>query len=156
MGVFGHQGWLKVAAYSNRSDRFENVPVVYLESENDFSGIIVTSWRLQNTNILLKLRGVDNPEKGRELIGKEIYLPENEQIELPADQYFLHDIIGMAVFDTEGNFMGHITEVIPAGANDVYVIRDGKKEVLIPAVGEFVKEIKLDQSKMVVRLWEEI
>lgn len=156
VGVFGHRGWLKVITYANLGDRFEGVPVVYLERGNDYCGMIITAHKMHKTNIIVKLKEVDNPEQGKELIGKELFLPDNERIELPADHYFIHDIIGLAVFDTKGKYLGRVAEVIPAGPNDVYVVQNQKKEIMIPAVAEFIKEINLKNGKMIVQLWEEI
>jgi 16S rRNA processing protein RimM len=156
VGVFGHRGWLKVITYANLGDRFEGVPVVYLERGNEYSGMVIIAHKMYKKNIMVKLKGIDNPEKGKEFIGKELFLPDNQKIELPADHYFLHDIIGLAVFDIRGQYLGKVTDVIPAGQNDVYVIQNQKKEIMIPAVAEFIKEINLKDGKMIIQLWEEI
>jgi 16S rRNA processing protein RimM len=156
VGVFGHRGWLKVITYAKLGDRFEGVPAVYLEIGNEYARMVIIAHKMHKTNIIIKLKGIDNPEQGKEFIGKELFLPDNQKIELPADHYFLHDIIGLAVFDIRGRYLGKVTDVIPAGQHDVYVIQNQKKEIMIPAVGEFIKEINLKDGKMVIQLWEEI
>jgi 16S rRNA processing protein RimM len=52
--------------------------------------------------------------------------------------------------------LGTISGIFPAGSNDIYICRDGEREVLIPAVGNVVRTVDLDQGTMVVRLPEEL
>jgi 16S rRNA processing protein RimM len=77
-----------------------------------------------------------------------------EKIELPENNYFIHDLIGLKVFDIDENYLGVIENVLQMGANDVYQIIQEDNEILIPAVSEFVKDISLKEKKMIVKLIE--
>ncbi len=72
-------------------------------------------------------------------------------------EYYTFDIIGLEVFDLEGNSLGHVTEVLKTGSNDVYVAskKGQAQQILIPALKAVVKEINLPEGKMVVDLPEE-
>ena len=155
-GVFGYQGWLKVIIYSGITDRFKGVKVIYFREGDHFEGQILDDYRIQGDNVLLKLRQVDSRERAREFAKSEVYLPESQILELPEDQYYVHDIIGSRVLDEEGNAIGHIKDVISAGASDVFVIEADNREVMIPAVSEFIKEIDLEKKRVIVRMWEEL
>ncbi len=65
-----------------------------------------------------------------------------------ADSYFIHELIGLRVITNTGEELGRISEVLQSGAADVYVIRDGAREVLIPAIGEVVDSIDLGAGEM--------
>jgi 16S rRNA processing protein RimM len=155
-GVFGYQGWLKVIIYSGITERFEGVKVIYFRDGDHFEGQILDDYRIQGDNVLLKIRQVDSRERAREFANSEVYLPESHILELPEDQYYIHDIIGLRVLDEEGNRVGIIKEVISAGASDVFVIQADKREILIPAVSEFIKEVDLEKKRVIVRMWEEL
>ena len=155
-GVFGYQGWLKVIIYSGITDRFEGVKVIYFRDGDHFEGQILDGYRIQGDSVLLKLKQVDNRERAREFANSEVYLPENQILDLPEDQYYIHDIIGLRVDDEEGKTIGIIKEVISAGASDVFVIEADHGEVLIPVVSEFVKEVDLEKKRVIVRMWEEL
>lgn len=64
------------------------------------------------------------------------------------ESYFIHELIGLRVITNEGEALGRITEVLQSGAADVYVIRDGDRELLIPAIGDVVNSIDLAAGEM--------
>jgi 16S rRNA processing protein RimM len=155
-GVFGHRGWVKVLIYSGRPDRFEGIKVVYFKNKEDYQAQILTGIQFHGKNVLLKFKHADDRETAKSLNNLEIFLPETEKIALPEDHFFIHDIIGSQVFDEAGQSVGEVKEVIAAGSSDVFVVRSDTKEVLIPAVAEFVLSVDLKNNRIVVRLWEEM
>jgi len=52
-----------------------------------------------------------------------------------------------------------VKEILPTGANDVYVIEGKKREIFIPATEEVIQGIDIQEGRMkVIRiegLWEE-
>ena len=156
LGVFGYQGWLKVLVYSGNATRFDNIKVIFFQTESGMSGKVLIAHEQRGPNLIIKLKGIDNPESAKLLKDQEIFLPDSEQLELPDDQYYIHDLIGLKVVDVEKGIVGEIVEVWSGGASDILVIRNGEEELLIPAVAEFVKEIDLSERRMLVRLWEEL
>lgn len=103
---------------------------------------------------LLKFRGIDNREAAQALVKSELWVPEAKRTALPEDVYFIDDLLGLQVFDSEGEHLGELEEVLSNAGNDIYVVRKEGRELLIPAVSEFVKEVNLPQKKMLVRLIE--
>jgi 16S rRNA processing protein RimM len=117
-------------------------------------GFILEDVQVQNEVSLLKLRGIETRETAATFVKKELWVPEEQQIELPEGEYFIHDLIGLEVFDTDGESVGKLDEVLLNAGNNVYVVREDQREILIPAVPEFIKLIDLQQKKMVVQLIE--
>jgi hypothetical protein len=62
----------------------------------------------------------------------------------------------MAVVDTEGNELGRLTEVIPTGANDVYVVNGPDHELLLPALAGVIVNVDVDARRMTVDIPEGI
>lgn len=103
----------------------------------------------------LLLDGVECVEDAQKLVGAAVTLPEDRFPPTEEGVYYIRDLIGMAVFDEEGNPVGELKEVWPTGARDVYrVLREDGAETLIPAVGEFVREVNVEKKEMRVRLIE--
>jgi 16S rRNA processing protein RimM len=102
----------------------------------------------------LKFKDIENREEARELVGKELYLPESKKVELPEDYFFIHDLLGLDVFDEDGNYYGLLDEVMKMGENEIYIVKNKDKEILVPANEEFVKKVDITGRKMIVRLWE--
>ena len=130
--------------------------MVYFASETGMNGKELSGSRYHSKRLQLKLKGIDDPESARLFTGRELYLPENQQVELPIDHYFIHDLIGLKVTDIEKGYIGDVVDVWSGGAGDILVIRSDTKEVLIPAVAEFIKEVELDKGRIMVRMWEEM
>ena len=76
-------------------------------------------------------------------------------VELPEGCHFLADLIGLTVLDADtGAELGTIQDILTPPSHEVYVVRGGGKEYLIPAVDAFVKEINVDAGHIRVTLIE--
>jgi 16S rRNA processing protein RimM len=64
--------------------------------------------------------------------------------------YLVADIIGCTVMTMENENLGVLNDVIRTGSNDVYVVGEGKNELLIPALKSVVHEI--DIGKKIIRV----
>jgi 16S rRNA processing protein RimM len=73
---------------------------------------------------------------------------------LKEDEYYLYQIVGLEVWTNEGKFLGCVDEILFTGGNDVYVVRDGDQEVLIPAISDVVKEVDISEGRLTVQLME--
>ena len=61
------------------------------------------------------------------------------------------DLIGLSVRTGDGNELGTLKEVIETGANDVYAVeREGRKDLLLPAIPECILDVQPEQGFMTV------
>jgi 16S rRNA processing protein RimM len=67
---------------------------------------------------------------------------------LPEGHYYIHELVGLTVKTMQGEKIGTICDVIQTPAQDVYVIDAGEKEIMIPAVKQFVKRINIQKNEM--------
>jgi 16S rRNA processing protein RimM len=100
--------------------------------------------------ILALLEGVRTRAEAEQLRGKVVLVDAAELPPLDADEYYWHEILGMRVVTEDGGNVGTITEIFPTGSNDVYVVREGEREVLIPAIKEVVVSIDTKARRMVI------
>jgi 16S rRNA processing protein RimM len=98
----------------------------------------------------LKLRGVDTPESARTLVGSSMMIESDALPELPEGQYYHYQIVGMTVVDAGGAVLGVVDEVMETGGADVYVVRGGERELLLPATDQVVLRVDLDAGRMTV------
>lgn len=150
----GTKGYFKAISYSGILERFLKLKTLYLEIDGETKGMVLEDVILQDRNVLLKFKNIDNREEAAKIVRKELSALFEEKIELPENNYFIHDLIGLKVFDIEGNYLGIIENVLQVGANDIYQVKQEDDELLIPAVTEFVKSISLKDKKMIVELIE--
>ena len=72
-------------------------------------------------------------------------------VRLPADEYYIHDLVGCEVVTAQGRLLGTLTSVLTNPANDVYVIGQGKAEILLPAIKDVVREVDVANRRIVVQ-----
>ena len=152
----GVKGYVKMYPYVHQHRRVETLKHVYIEDLL----CSIEDIKLSGGQWLLKLEGLDSREDAREVMGKEITIPESERFPLPDGHYYVDDMVGMAVYEAGGGFLGTITDVLTTGANDIYIISCPKdephlpREILFPALKHLVESISMEEKKMVVRIPE--
>jgi 16S rRNA processing protein RimM len=101
---------------------------------------------------ILKLGGVENRDAVAGLVGSSVWMSFENMKPLPEGEYYWREIIGLRVVTEDGEVLGRIESVFPTGSNDVYVCREGKKEILLPAINDVIRKIDKGNGIMVVRL----
>ena len=81
-----------------------------------------------------------------------VQIPLEEAVPLEEGEYYHFQLTGLRVETEDGQWLGQLAEVLSTGANDVYVVRGPRGELLLPAVDEVVLELDLASKRMVVRL----
>jgi len=103
---------------------------------------------------VITLAECDSRTKAEELRNSGIYIEKKELPELEEGEYYSYQLIGIKVKTTDGEYLGDIAEILSTGSNDVYVVRDGEKEILIPAIEDVIEEIDLEGKIIRVKLIE--
>ena len=100
---------------------------------------------------LFKLKGYRDLEAVAPLIKAEVVIRAEELPPLDDDEYYHFQLLGLAVRDVSGVYLGKLVEILPIGFHDVYCIRDeAGKELLIPAAAPFIVTIDIAAGSMVV------
>lgn len=149
---FGVRGELKVEILTDFPERFASLRQVLLG--DDAKSFAVESARLHSGAALIKLAGVDTPEDAAKLREQFVRVAVEDAVALPAGHLYLYQLIGLRVKTVDGTALGEITDVLDTHANDVYIVSDGTREILLPAIPDVVKEIHLERGEMIVELIE--
>ncbi len=153
----GIGGMVKVYPYSDFLDRVKLLEEVELE-QNAFSRVYpVEKASVHGNYWLIKFRGIDCRDMAEELRGSLIRIPREERLPLPEGSYYHDQLEGLQVFDTSGNLLGTVVEVIPGGGHDQLLIAradEKDKTNYIPAVKDFIRQVNLSEGIMVVEVPE--
>ena len=103
---------------------------------------------------LLLSHEISTVEEARRLVGAELCVPESRLPLTEPDEFYWYQLIGLEVMSTDGQKLGTLEEIIETGSNDVYVVRQGGEEILVPAIQEVVREVDLQRRLMTVDLPE--
>ncbi len=155
VGTHGIKGHLKVLSHADSVDFFPPGKHLVLKQEGEPSGRFqVISCRPHKGVLLIALKGIESVDVAERWRGARIRVDKESLPSAEPGSYYWYQIIGLEVFTLNKRFLGHIEEIFPTGANDVYVVRNGKKEVLIPAIDSVVVEINLENKFIKVDLPE--
>lgn len=148
----GLKGELRVYPYTDYKEKFEELPHVLLD------GAVrkVEKLRYNKNMVVLKLTGIDDRTAAEAQQGKYLFIDKEDAGPLPEDTYYVKDLLGLAVVDEEGAPVGVLKDVIKnTAAQDLYEIEmEQGKTFLLPAVGAFVKEILMEERRMIIHLIE--
>lgn len=152
---FGIQGALKIQNFSDIPDRFERLNFIYIGPSIDLAvPYEMEAVEYHNRYIILFLLRYTDRNIAESLQGSYCYIPRTQQEELPEDNFYVEDLIGMNVFNPEGKEIGTVSDVISNPANDVLVVDTQGGEALIPMVADIIQKIDLDEGAVVVQLIE--
>jgi len=145
----GMKGDLRAEIHSDAPGRFSDDSIVFIEGEQF---VIQRTFGYKHTSILLHFIGIDTRPQADNLRGKIVEILEEEIAPLPDGYYYHYQMLGMSVYTDEGTFLGTIDEILSTRANDVYVLKTSGKQILIPALKHFIKDVNIRSGEMHVRL----
>lgn len=132
---------------------FEKGDVIFVCDDGDgVKEFVVRSLSQHGRRLRVALEGISNRDDAAAFTNKIVYISK-DNLKHNEDEYYAYQLVGLDVFDTGGKKIGIVDAIFSTGAHDIYSIKDGKeKELLLPAVAEFVKKIDLKGRRIVVHL----
>ena len=150
--VHGLMGEVRVQPWADSPDFLCQFKTLYVDKAH--WPIRVERARVHKNMVILKLEGVTDVNGALAMRNAVLYI-DRKDANLPEGSFFLADLMNMEVRDTQGKVLGRkIADVLTLPANNVYVVRGGEREIMIPAVDQFVKEVNVDEGYMTVALIE--
>ncbi len=138
----GVRGTLRVEPITDNPQRFHLLSKIYIYNENDSRTLYnIKNVQIASRYILLDLLEINTRNDAEPLRGCYIEIPRQECLTLPEGDHYYFELIGFSVVSNQGKVIGELQDVYSYPANDVYVVKNDKKEILIPAVDEFVEHV---------------
>jgi len=149
----GVHGWLWITPDTDFPERFADLKLILVSEQDSWREIKVEAAEVIGGRPLIKLAGIDNREDASRLTNRTLAVTAEQLVPLPPDIHYIFDLVGCDVMDAEaGQKLGVIVDIIRYPANDVYLVRtSGGRDVLFPAVADFVREIDTANRRVLVR-----
>jgi 16S rRNA processing protein RimM len=148
VGPVGLHGEVKIALATEFPDRFRLLKTVHLGPER--RPLSLASVRQHGARVVLRFAEIADRGAAEAVRGQDLWIPQSQAMPLPPGRYYHHQIVGLEVITTAGEHLGHVEEILETGSNDVYVVRAGEREVLIPAIRDVVQDIDLVRGLITV------
>ena len=149
----GLKGEVKVFPTTDDPARFKKLKKCFIRTKSGDVPVEKKSCKFFKNMVILKFKGYDNINDIEKYKSKDLLIPRDQAVKLEPDEYFITDLIGLTVRSDDGETLGTMKDVLETGANDVYGVqmKDGK-EILLPAIGDCILDVDLEQGIMTVHI----
>lgn len=146
VNTHGLKGEVKVIPLTDDPKRYNDLEFVLIDGvERKIQGV-----KYKKDRVIVKVEGINSIEEAEKYKNKYMEIPREYAVPLEEDSYYIADIIGCTVYDTNGKDLGKIFDVIQTKNNDVYWIKK-PKELLIPVLLEIVTDIDVENKKITIK-----
>ena len=146
----GVRGAVKLQPLTDDVRRFAGLREAYLEQGGgQRRPVLLRDISIQPDAVYLHIEGVETREQAEELRNAYLCVDKAHARKLPPDTYFVADLIGCLVTDTEGREYGKITDVLETGANDVYMVK-GAHNAMVPALKKVLHRVDVENKQVVL------
>lgn len=145
----GIKGEVKLKPFVDDLDRFYDLETVYLKKKNSYEERKVESARTYKQFAYLKLEGIDDRNTSETLRNLGVYVDREHGAVLPEGAFYIVDLIGLDVYDDQGQRLGELKNIMQTGSADIYEV-EGDKPFLFAAAPGVILERNLETGKIVV------
>lgn len=148
----GIRGEVRVKPLTDFPERLERTERVYAAKNGGRRELAVETARAHGRGMyVMKFRGVNSRDEAEALKGARLEVTKDETAPLPPGMHYVFELIGLSVYDLDGQKLGVVTDVMTTAGNDVYAVSDENgNEILIPAVRAVVKSVDTVRGAMIV------
>ncbi len=149
VGTHGVRGMVRIQPWCDSPEFLCGFKKLYINGKEALS---VLKMQPHGNVVIAQLKGVESIDDAEKLRGKVVSIKRTD-VKLKKGQYFVDDIIGCEVYDiSSGELLGKISDVSPTGANDVWHIKRGEMEYLIPKIDDIVKNVDVVSGRIEINV----
>ncbi len=150
--VHGLMGEVRVQPWADSPDFLCQFKTLYVDDSH--FPVKVERARVHKNMVIMKFEGLTDVPGALSMRNAVLYI-DREDVNLPQGAFFLADIYGLEVRNAAtGEVLGKIADVLTLPANNVYVVRGGARELMIPAVPQFIAETNVEGGFICVNMME--
>ena len=148
----GVRGEVKVFPMTDDVNRFRKLSEIIVQKKSGAEQTLgVEAARFFKNTVILKLKGIDTMDEAELYRGSSLFVTRENAVPLSENEYFIADLIDLAVSTDNGEVLGTLTDVLSTGANDVYeVTSDTGKKYLIPAIRDCIMDVNINDGTMTI------
>ena len=153
VNTFGIKGMVKVKPFTDDIRRFDKLKTVYVEKNGNQTEYQIEQVKYHKDMVLIKFKGIDKIEQAELLRNSYLTISRDSVEELEEGRYYIVDLLESEVYTDEQILLGILKDIFNTGSNDIYVVKNKQgKEILLPSIPDVIKEIDVENKKIIVHL----
>lgn len=148
-GAFGVRGEVRLKSFCAIPEEIEDYSPLSNEDGSHNYSLMIT--RPIKNGFAARIGGVETKEDADAIKGLRLFARRDQLPQLPDDEFYHADLIGLEVYDTGGTLLGTVKSVQNHGASDLLEIHGPglKATVLLPFTLEAVPTVDLSQGRII-------
>ena len=146
-GAFGVQGEVRLKSFCAQPADIAEYGA--LTTEDGTRSFQIRLTRPVTGGLGARLTGIATREEAEALKGTTLWAPRAALPQLPDDEFYHADLIGLQVFDTGGAPLGRVRAIYDHGAGDILEIAGPSGLVLLPFTRAVVPTVDLASGRIV-------
>ena len=148
-GAFGVRGEVRITSFT--ADPLALLDYKDLKREDGSPGLTLTSGRPAKGGLVVRAKEVETREQAEALRGVKLFIPRDLLPEPEEDEFYVTDLIGLALQTPDGEALGTIRSVQDFGAGDLLEVQppEGGATWYLPFTREAVPEVRIADGVVV-------
>ena len=158
LNFHGIKGEVKMGFTAGKELIIKNLKKVYIYINNNKLCYDIDTVRFHKNFAIVKFRQINSVNEVMDIKGLLVHIEENLlKSKLQKDEYLISDLVGLNVFDTNGNQIGIICDLGENKATDIIQIqKNNGLKFLVPFVKDWVPIVDIVNKKIVINMREGI
>lgn len=150
--VHGVMGEVRVQPWADSPEFLCQFKTLYVDSNR--WPIRVERARVHKNMVIMKFEGVTDVPSGLAMRNAVLYI-DRADAKLPEGSFFIADLMGLEVRDAATEeVIGTLADVRDLPAHKLYIVKTPEREIMIPAVPQFIAETNIEGGYLRVNLME--
>jgi len=152
---FSFKGEVLIYLDTDEPELYENMESVFVEFNKNLVPFFIENSSLHKNDFLrVQFEDVDSEEEADSILNCDVYLPLSMLPKLEGNKFYFHEVIGFEIEDKRLGIFGKIVSINDATAQPLFEVLNGKVEILIPMIDQFLIKIDRENKKVIMDLPE--
>lgn len=148
INTHGVKGEMKAIYYADSPLFFKKVKNLYDKNGNEFK---INSVREGKNCLLVTIDSVEDMNAAERMKNVSLFAKREDFPKLPEGEYYLIDLIGLEAETIDGEYIGSVADILEKAAQNLIVVKNGDREILIPKCDAFVDRVSLEEKKIFIK-----
>ncbi len=148
----GLKGEVKVISSSDFKDiRFKKGNKLFIDLDGKYKELTVSNWYVHKNFDIVKFKEFNYVDEVENIINLDLFGEELNNDVLEEDEFFFEDLLNFQIIEDE-NCVGKVVEIFDqVGKTYLKIEKKDSSKVLLPYVDEFIKEVNLEENKLIIK-----